>query len=178
MADKGKLWEEHFKRTWKTQFPQTFIFRLKDDVSGFKNVAQNPCDFLCLPTKKLFMIECKAHKGASIPFDAMPQYERLLDYKDLQNVNPGFLVWLYEKDIVFWCPVYVAEQIYKSGERSIGIRHFNDYDIIVLPIEKKRVNVFPDYSIMLDDKSTESISIEDEIKNIKYTEDKEVNDDR
>lgn len=47
------------------------------------------------------MVECKAHAGASIPFSVIPQYSRLLEYKDFINVFPGIVVWLYEKDIVF-----------------------------------------------------------------------------
>ncbi len=119
-------------------------------MNGFKETSQNPCDFFCLPFDKLFMVECKAHKSASIPFSAIPQYDRLLEYKDTQNVRAGILVWLYEKDIIFWCPIDVAEELYNKGEKSIGIRHFKNYNIIVLPGEKKRVYITPDYTKMVE----------------------------
>jgi len=150
-TDIGKDWEDYFKKTWKAQFPGTFVFRLKDQLTGYKDTSQNPCDFMCLPNDKLFLVECKAHKGASIGWDVMPQYERLLKFKDTQNVRPGFLIWLYEKDVVFWVPIKVAEQLYNDGEKSIGIRHFDKYDILVLPGEKKRVFITPDYTKMVED---------------------------
>ena len=68
------------------------MFRLKDQLSGYKEVSQNPCDMLCFTGEKLFMIELKAHEGASVPWGAIPQYDRLLQYKNLKNVSPGVLV--------------------------------------------------------------------------------------
>ena len=63
--NKGKVWEEKFKQDWKKTFPGTFIFRLKDQMTGYKETSGNPCDFLCYPGEnKLFMVECKEHKGA------------------------------------------------------------------------------------------------------------------
>ena len=41
------------------------------------------------------------------------------------------------------------EQLHKDGEKSVGIRHFNDYNIIVLPTTKKRTFLLPDYSKMV-----------------------------
>jgi hypothetical protein len=69
------------------------VFRLKDNMNGYKETSGNPCDFLCFPGEnKLFMIECKEHKGASIPFTAIPQYDRLLEYKDCPGVYPGVML--------------------------------------------------------------------------------------
>lgn len=71
-------------------------------MNGYRDTSQNPCDFLCFPCDtKLFMVECKEHKGASIPFSAIPQYERLLQYKNLKNIYAGIVIWLSEKDVVF-----------------------------------------------------------------------------
>lgn len=61
-------------------------------MNGFKETSGNPCDFLAFAKGKLFMIECKEHKGASIPFVAIPQYDRLLKYTDLDGVFPGVLL--------------------------------------------------------------------------------------
>jgi hypothetical protein len=70
-------------------------------MNGYKETSGNPCDFLCFPgTNQLFMVECKEHKGSSIPFTAIPQYDRLLEYKDLPGVYPGVMLWLSEKDLV------------------------------------------------------------------------------
>lgn len=145
--NRGKAFEEHFKENWERCYPGTTIFRLKDQMTGFKVTSQNPCDFFAFPGEnKLFMIECKSHKGLSISFDAIPQYERLLEYKNNKGTYPGILIWFYEKDKIYWVPIHVAEQIYKSGEKSIGLRHLDKYNIIEVPSTKKRVYMESDFN--------------------------------
>lgn len=151
-VNKGKAWEEHFKNNWKKCFPNTFIFRLKDNMNGYKETSGNPCDFLCFPGEnKLFMVECKEHKGASIPFTAIPQYERLLEYKNYPGVFPGVMLWLSEKDMVLWISITEMEKMVKDGKKSIGIKMLEDslYNIIMIPSEKKRVFLNSDYSILM-----------------------------
>jgi len=153
-TDLGKAWENIFKANWKKCFPDTFVYRLKDQMNGYKETSENPCDFLCFPGHNmLFMVECKEHKGASIPFSAMPQYQRLLEYKDYEDVYPGFVVWLSEKDIVFWLPIKEAEKMVNDGCKSVGIKAIEEgkYRIVVIPSEKKRVYLDSDYSILLNE---------------------------
>ena len=150
--NKGKLWEEHFKNNWKKSFPKTFVFRLKDNMNGYKETSGNPCDFLCFPGEnKLFMVECKEHKGASIPFTAIPQYERLLEYKDCPGVYPGVMLWLSEKDIVMWIGIKEMEKMVNDGKKSIGIKMLEDslYNIMIIPSEKKRIYLESDYRGLL-----------------------------
>lgn len=149
--NKGKIFETMFKDQWKKCFPETLIFRLKDQVSGFKETSQNPCDYLCFPEDKLFMIECKSHGGTSISFSAIPQYERLLAYKDYKNVIPGIVIWFKEKDIILWVDIRVAEKIYKDGNKSIQLKMFTNsiYDIKEIPTVKKRVYLDADYRYLI-----------------------------
>lgn len=44
----GKKFEQRFKLDWQRSFPGTFFFRLKDNMNGYKETAQNPCDFLAM----------------------------------------------------------------------------------------------------------------------------------
>lgn len=157
-TDLGKKWEEQFKLNWSKCFPGTFVFRLKDNMNGYKETSGNPCDFLCFPgNNKFFMIECKEHKGASIPFTAIPQYERLLQYKDCPNVYPGVMLWLSEKDLIMWISINEMEKMVKDGKKSIGIKMLEDslYNIVVIPSEKKRVFLDADYSILVNKKQEE-----------------------
>ena len=150
-ANKGKSWEEHFRQDWRKCFPNTFIFRLKDQMTGYKETSGNPCDFFCFPgNNQLFMVECKEHKGASIPFTAIPQYERLLEYKNLPGVYPGVLLWLSEKDKVMWISILEMEKMVKDGKKSIGIKMLKEksYNIIEIPSVKKRVYLDSDYTIL------------------------------
>lgn len=148
--NKGKIFENIFKENWKKCFPKTFCLRLNDSLGGFKNI-NTPCDFLCFPGDKLFMIECKSHNGASIPFDAIPQYERLLEYKDMKNVHPGIIIWFREKDKVIWVDIKVAEKIFTDGNKSIQLKMLekNLYDIKELPSVKKRVYLDTDYNYLI-----------------------------
>lgn len=149
----GKRWEGEFKSGWISTFPKPkgWIYRLPDQMNGFKDTSGNPCDFFAKTQGLLFMVECKTHKGASIPFTAIPQYERLLGHKGYDNIIPGILIWFSEKDLVIWVDINEAEKMVKNGEKSIGIRMLNDklYNILVLPIEMKRVYPKVDYTYLV-----------------------------
>jgi len=152
--DFGKKWENQFKLGWIASFPEGsgWIYRLPDQMSGYRNTSGNPCDFFAHTKGKLFMVECKTHKGASIPFTAIPQYPRLLEHKGFEDIYPGILIWFSEKNIVIWVDINEAEKMYNNGEKSIGIRMLNDeqYNILVLPSETKRVYPKVDYNYLVD----------------------------
>lgn len=153
MVDKGKPFEDKFKVCWKETFPGTFVYRLKDQMTGYKETSGNPCDFLCFPGyNKLFMVECKEHKGASIPFAAIPQYERLLAYKNTLNTYPGVILWLSEKDMVVWMPIKEMEKAYNNGLKSLNPEKLmkEGYKFVIIPSEKQRVFMKSNYSILID----------------------------
>lgn len=150
-ANKGKSWEDKFRKDWQKCFPDTFVFRLKDQMTGYKETSGNPCDFLCFPgNNQLFMVECKEHRGASIPFTAIPQYERLLEYKDCPHTFPGVMLWLSEKDKVMWISIQEMEKMVQDGKKSIGLKMLKEksYNIIEIPSIKKRVYLDSDYTIL------------------------------
>jgi hypothetical protein len=154
-TNKGKAWEDKFRQDWRKCFPNTFIFRLKDQMTGYKETSGNPCDFLCFPGNgELFLVECKEHKGASIPFTAIPQYDRLLEYQGFPGVRAGVVLWLSDKDRVFWISIDEMEKIVKDGKKSIGLKMFEDksYNIIEIPSVKKRVYLDSDYTVLTDGK--------------------------
>ena len=159
VANRGKQFETVFAEQWQQQFPKKFFLRLYDTTNGYLGVA-NPCDFLAMPHNLLFMIECKSHEGASIPFKALPQYDRLLKYKDMENVRAGFLIWFLDKDVIIWVPIDVAEKVYESGRKSIP------YDIteqderaFIVPSVKKKVFFDTDYQYLVERSSNDIISV-------------------
>ena len=89
--DIGKKWEDKFRDTYKKQFSGTLIYRLPDQQSGYAGGgSSNPCDFMCYPGPCVLMVECKAHKGASISFNDIRQYDKMLDFKGLyKKFIPG-----------------------------------------------------------------------------------------
>ena len=151
--NQGKAFEDKFKACWKESFPNTLVFRLKDQMNGFKDTSGNPCDFLCFPGHdKFFMVECKEHKGASIPFIDIPQYPRLLEYKNFYHVYPGVVLWLSEKDTVTWMPIKEMEKAYNAGLKSLNPEKLikDGYKFVTIPSEKQRVFMKSDYTILID----------------------------
>ena len=155
--DIGKKFEDRFKKDYKRCFPSTMIHRLPDQQSGYAGGgSSNPCDFMCYPGDCFLMVECKAHKGASIPFTAIPQYDKQLDYKGLYKTYPGVVVWFYEKDIVIWVSIEEMEKMVNDGEKSIGLRMIDEkkpykkaYNIITLPSVKLRTFMETDYNYLV-----------------------------
>ena len=153
----GKKFEDRFRKDYKECFPGTFIYRLPDQQSGYAGGgSQNPCDFICYPGSLILMAECKAHKGASIPFSAIPQYERMLEYKSLKSTHAGVVVWFYEKDIVIWVSIEEMEKMVLDGEKSIGLRMLKPkkdsekaYNIITIPSVKLRAFMESDYNYLV-----------------------------
>lgn len=152
MADMGKKWEAQFRSGWLKSFPASFIYRLPDQVTGYKTTSQNPCDFLAFTQKSLLMVECKAHAGASLPFSAISQLDKLISFDNLEDVYPGVLLWLYEKDLVLWVKASDLRKMRDEGKKSVGIKALSDpaYSIIELPAVKKRTFMEVDYSALLD----------------------------
>lgn len=156
-TDIGKKFENRFKKDYQRCFPNTMIYRLPDQQSGYAGGgSQNPCDFFCYPGNLVLMVECKAHKGASIPFSAIPQYDRMLDYKGLHKNHPGVVVWFYEKDTVIWVSIEEMEKMVLDGEKSIGLRMVDEkkpykkaYNIIILPSVKLRAFMETDYNYLV-----------------------------
>jgi hypothetical protein len=157
-TDIGKKFEDRFKKDYERCFPKTMIYRLPDQQSGYAGGgSQNPCDFFCYPGDCVLMVECKAHKGASIPFTDIPQYERQLDYKGLKKTFPGVLVWFYEKDVIIWVSIEEMEKMVLEGEKSIGLRMIDEkkpykksYTIYKLPATKLRTFMEADLKYLVE----------------------------
>lgn len=149
MNNRGKIFEQVFKKDWEKSFPNSFIYRVPDQMSGYKNTSINICDFICFNDNTLFLIECKSHKGASIPFDNITQYSKLLKKVGIPGVRCGVILWLIEKDKVYYIPVSTIKQMKKDGKKSVGISTVDNYNIIEIPSIKKRVFMDSDYSVLL-----------------------------
>ena len=156
-TDIGKKFEDRFKKDFQRCFPNTLIYRLPDQQSGYAGGgSQNPCDFLCYPGDCVLMVECKAHAKASIPFTAIPQYDRMLSYKGLHKTYPGVVVWFYEKDIVIWVSIEEMEKMVHDGEKSIGLRMMKEnypkkYHIIEIPATKLRTFMEADLNYLVNE---------------------------
>lgn len=156
MADLGKKWEDKFKTTYEKQFPGTLIYRLPDQQSGYGGIGgSNPCDFMCYPLNCVLMVECKSHAGASISFNDIRQYDKMLNFKGLYQTFPGVLVWFYEKDTIIWVSIEEMEKMVLDGEKSIGLRMLKEnykkkYRIINIPATKLRIFMEADLKYLVE----------------------------
>lgn len=145
-----KDFEEHFKKGWLKSFPEGDITRLYDVTSGYLNIS-NVSDFVGYSYPNMFYLECKTHKGASIPFTNITQYDKLLKKADIKGVRAGVILYLYEKFKVLYIPVKTIEQMKKDGKKSVGLKAIEEgYRIIEIPSTKLRVYMNSDYSVLKD----------------------------
>lgn len=146
-ANRGKQFEDKFKEDF-SKLPESSLDRLYDVMNGYKNIKQ-VSDFIGYLFPNIFYLECKAHKGASLPLSNITQYDNLKKKVGIKGVRSGVVLWLYEKDKVFYIPTSTVTKLKENGEKSVGIRHLEDYRIIEVPSIKKRVFMDSDYSILL-----------------------------
>lgn len=153
--NKGKTWEEKFKEDFLRTIPNSTIDRLYDTTNGYYGIS-NVCDFIGYSYPNIFYLECKSHKGASIPFSEIKQYEKLKDKVGIKGVRTGVILWLREKDIVMYVPTSTITEIKAAGIKSVGIKQIKDgYNIKIVPAVKKRVYMECDFSCLLELKEGE-----------------------
>ena len=144
-VNRGKQFEQKFKEDF-LKLDNASIDRLYDTMSGYKAISQ-VSDFIAYKYPNIFYAECKSHKGASIPIN-ITQYDSLLPKVGIKGVRAGVILWLYEKDKVFYIPIKTIKKLKEDGEKSIGLRHLDKYRIIEIPSIKKRIFMDSDYSIL------------------------------
>lgn len=151
MADLGKKFELQFRKDWSKFVPDSFEYRLNDQMSGYMG-SSNVSDFICFKTPDLFLIECKAHAGNTFPFSAFRQYEGLLAWKGVSGVHPGVVLWMYDHDLVLWIPVETFEKLKKEEKKSFNVKLVGneEYESLVLPSKKLRTFMETDYSALVD----------------------------
>lgn len=152
MADKkGKLFEKKFKLDWERSFPNTFIYRLQDSMGGYRGVS-NICDFICYNNNRLYLIECKKHKGNTLPWSAFSQAERLIKYRNYDNVYPGVIIWFEDHDKIIWINIEDIAKMMLDGKKSVNIKMLDDrlYNITEIPTTKEKSFLTGDYSILKD----------------------------
>lgn len=146
--NRGKEFETKFKENLRQSFPNAFIMRLYDITMGYKAI-NNYCDFLMFDSNRFYMIDCKSHRGASLPFEDFPQYTKLVDIKH-PNIITGVVLWLYEKDKVYFIPTYTIEKAVQQGMKSINPATVDrsQFYIVDIPSVKLRTFMNSDYRVL------------------------------
>lgn len=147
MSNYGKAFEDKFKKDFGL-LEGSSIDRLYDTMNGYKSIKQIS-DFIGYKYPFIFYLECKSHKGASIPLSNITQYDNLKKKVGIPGVRSGVVLWLYEKDKVFYVPTSTITKLKQDGEKSVGLRHIGKYRIIEVPSVKLRVFMDSDYSVLM-----------------------------
>lgn len=143
----GKEFEQKFKEDF-LKIENSTLDRLYDTMNGYKSISQ-VSDFIGFVKPNIFYLECKSHRGASIPMDNITQYDKLKKKVGIPGVRTGVVLWLIDKDTVMYVPMSTLTQLKDDGEKSVGIRHIGKYNIKLVPSVKKRVFMDSDYSVLL-----------------------------
>lgn len=148
----GKKFEEQVKTDLQRTFPNSFVLRLPDQQSGYYGSSQNICDFILFTSGKLFLLECKSHKGNTFPLSNLTQFGKLQKYKDVDGLHAGVILWFTEHDTVVYVPIESIIYLTNEAKKSINIKDIDGekYPIYVLPSEKKRTFLTTDYSKLLE----------------------------
>ncbi len=146
---RGKQFESKLRNDFQ-KVSGSFIYRLPDQVSGYKTTSANVSDFICYVMPNIFLIEAKTISGNTFPISNLSQFEKLRSYKDIPGLRKGVIIWFTEKDRVIYVPIQTIEKMKQDGKKSVNIRTIDDdgYEYVNIPSVKKRVFLDSDYSVL------------------------------
>ena len=148
-VNKGKAWEAKFKTDFMKSFPDGSIDRLYDPVGGYYGI-NNICDFIGYEWPNIYYLELKSHKGNTFPFTCLPQYDKLTSKVGIKGVRAGVVLWFIDHDQVIYAAISTITKMKNDGKKSINVKELDDYHLIKLPGQKKRVFVECDYRVLKD----------------------------
>ena len=148
-AYKWKAWEGKYRTDFMKSFPDGSIDRLYDPVGGYYGI-NNICDFIGYEWPNIYYLELKSHKGNTFPFTCLPQYDKLTSKVGIKGVRAGVVLWFIDHDQVIYAPISTITKMKNDGKKSINVKELDDYHLIKLPGQKKRVFVECDYRVLKD----------------------------
>jgi penicillin-binding protein-related factor A (putative recombinase) len=152
LSSRGKQYEQKVKENWYKTFPKGFLYRVPDQVTGYKFTSSNVSDFIGFNNGKLFLLECKSHNGNTFPFANLTQYDKLLSYFGIDGVRIGVLLWMVEHGVELYIPVSTIKRMKEDGLKSFNVKYIgnSEYRFFVFPSKKRRVFLDSDYSLLSD----------------------------
>ena len=149
-SNKGKEFENRFRKDFLNSLLNSTIDRLYDPSFGYKSIS-NISDFIGYCKPNIFYLECKTHSGASLPFENITQYDKLVQKVGIPGVRVGVILWLYDKNVIYYIPISTIKLMKEDGKKSVGLKAITEgYNIKEIPIiSKKRLYAIGDYSILM-----------------------------
>ena len=155
-SNKGKQFEEVIRQSF-LKVSGVSIDRLRDAPKKLKNV-DNPSDFIVYKKPHEIYVECKSHKGNTLPFSCIreEQIKGMSEKARIEGVKAGIIVWFIDHDLTVWIPINEAVFWRDIGNKSINIKNIQDKHTerirhIVIQGKKKRIYFDYDMNKFLED---------------------------
>nr|DAE18975.1 MAG TPA: recombination protein [Siphoviridae sp. ctiOl67] len=71
-----------------------------------------------------------------------------MSYVDIPGVRVGVVLWLIDKDKIFYVPISTVKQMKAKNKKSISYKDSDKWNILDIPSTKKVVFMSSDYSIL------------------------------
>lgn len=137
--NKGKKFEGVVKASFE-QVAGVSIDRFRDAPRKLKGV-DNPSDFVVYKKPHEVYVECKSHKGNTLPFSCIrdEQINGMMEKAKIEGVKAGVIIWFIDHDFTIWVPIQEVVAMIKAGYKSINIKDLNYTNFIKIEGQKKRV---------------------------------------
>lgn len=147
----GKKFEDHVRQSFEN-VPNVSIDRLRDAPKKLKGV-DNPSDFIVYKRPHEIYVECKSHKGNTLPFSCIRQ-EQLTGMTEKsmnEGVIAGFMIWFIDHDLTVWVSIDMINTLIWFGYKSLNVKDLAKIPHKVVPGRKKRVYFEYDMKQFLED---------------------------
>ena len=144
-TNKGKKFEEVVKTAFE-KVEGVSIDRLRDAPKKLKGV-DNPSDFIVYKKPHEVYVECKSHKGNTLPFSCI-RYEQISGMSEkskIEGVKCGLLIWYIDHDLTVWVDINDVIDLIYLGGKSINVKDL-DY-VSHIKIEGKKKRIYFDYDM-------------------------------
>lgn len=135
----GKKFEDAVRKSFEL-VPDVSIDRLRDAPKKLKGV-DNPSDFIVYKKPHEIYLECKSHRGNTLPFSCIRQEQ--LDGMSEKALKPGviagFIIWFIDHDLTVWVSIDVIKTLMWFDYKSLNIKDLSKIPHLVVPGKKKRV---------------------------------------
>lgn len=150
-TNKGKAFEDVVKESF-LKLSDVSIDRLRDAPKKLKGV-DNPSDFIVYKKPHEIYVECKSHKGNTLPFTCIreEQIRGMLDKALIPGVIAGVIIWFIDHDLTVWVSIDVVITLMMFGYKSINVKDLDKIPHIVVSGKKKRIYFDYDMSKFLED---------------------------
>ena len=148
-ANKGKIFEDVIKKSFE-KAQGVSIDRLRDAPKKMKNV-DNPSDFIVYKYPYEIYVECKSHKGNTLPFSCIreEQIRGMYEKSKIHGVKAGVICWFIDHDITVWFPIEAVMNHILADQKSFNVKKLEIYKFAgeCIVIEGKKKRVYFDYDM-------------------------------